>query len=124
MNVTIKTIPHDQHRCCTCGDWWWEGDTLQIRVSEMNDDRYEWLIAVHELVEVWCCRHAGITQKQVDDFDFAYEKNRTVDDTSEPGDDAKAPYRQPHCLATGIERILAFVWGVCWADYEAELNAL
>lgn len=127
MNVIIKTIPHAAQRYDTCGDWWWEGDSkylLQIRVSEMCDVRYEWLVIVHELVEVLCCRHDGVTQKQVDDFDMDFEKRRKKGNTDEPGDDANAPYRQQHCIATGVERLLAFALGVCWADYEKEINQL
>lgn len=127
MNVIVKTIHHSAQRYDTCGDWWWEGeakDILQIRVSEMRDDRYEWLVAVHELVEALCCRRDGVSQKEVDEFDIDFEQNRKTGNVSEPGDDIRAPYRQQHCLATGVERVLAFALGVCWSDYEQEINKL
>jgi hypothetical protein len=125
MNVFIKTIPHKEHRYETCGDWWWGKDgTLQIRVSQMSDWRYEFLVALHELTEVFLCKFSGVGQKQVDRFDIAYEKKRKAGDESEPGDSPKAPYRTQHCIATGIERIVAAFLGVVWADYDKEIQSL
>lgn len=90
----------------------------------MEDWRFEALIAVHELVEVLLCKHNNIPQSVVDEFDFEFEKNRTPGDESDPGDDARAPYRSEHCIATGVERILAAQFGVNWADYERMVNKL
>jgi hypothetical protein len=124
MNICIKTIPHKEMRYETCGDWFYEGETLHIRVSKMSDWRYEFLVALHELVEVFLCRYSGVGQKQVDRFDIAYEKKRKEGDESEPGDSTKAPYRTQHCIATGIERIVAAFLGVVWADYDKEIQSL
>lgn len=125
MKIIIETIPHKDQRYNTAGDWCYDRDgTLHIKVSELGDQRHENLIALHELVEVLTCELAGVTQQQVDDFDKAYEANRPDGDGSEPGDASDAPYRKQHCLATGIERILAAEWGVDWKAYEDELCAL
>lgn len=125
MKILIETIAHDQQRYPTVGDWFYgEDGTLTIRVSQMSDWRREMLVAVHELVEVLTCKNDGVTQQQVDAFDIEYEKNRPADDVeSEPGDDPKAPYVNQHCLATGIERILAQQWGVKWNEYADEIEA-
>ena len=69
MKVTIEVIPNNQQRYSTCGDWQWDGDNLTISVSKMGDWRYEMLVAFHELAECLICRHRGIQQEQVDDFD-------------------------------------------------------
>jgi hypothetical protein len=107
------------------GDWKIEKDeTILIFVSKMSDWRYEFLVALHELVEVFLCRYSGVGQKQVDRFDIAYEKKRKAGDESEPGDSPKAPYRTQHCIATGVERIVAAFLGVVWADYEKEIQSL
>lgn len=124
MNIIIKTIPHNKHRYPTVGDWYYKGDTLHIRVSKLSNWRYEFLIALHELVEVFLCRHSGVTQKQVDKFDIVFEKRRKPGNTDEPGDGKKAPYRTQHCIATGVERIAAAFLGVSWGDYEKELESL
>ena len=77
MNINIQTIPHDQHRYPTCGDWLLdESGNLQIRVSDMGNTDYEALVALHELVEVLLCKKRGITTEQVDVFDKQYEKDQ------------------------------------------------
>ena len=124
MNIIIKVIPHRKQRYETAGDWFWKRDTLHIRVSSMGDWRYEALVAVHELVEVLLCEHDGVTQKEVDKFDIGFEKSREPDNTDEPGDETCAPYVAQHCIATGVERILAALLGVKWKVYESTLNAL
>jgi len=124
-SIVIKTIPHSEQRYPTCGDWFYgEDKSLQTRVSQMHDSRYEFLVALHELVEVKLCEWCGITQAAVDAFDMEYEQNRKEYDESEPGDSPRAPYRFQHCLATGVERTVAAVMGVDWSDYEATINAL
>jgi hypothetical protein len=118
---------------------------LLISVSKLSDAKRETLIALHELVEVKLCETDGITQQEVDDFDINFEEGRekriaeagratTEPGTTtgeealiaieEPGDQPDAPYREQHCFATGIERLLAARLGVCWKEYEAELEAL
>lgn len=124
MNIKIEIIPHEQHRYTTVGDWFFDaaGD-LTIRVSKLSDWRREVLVAIHELVEVVLCKHDGVTQEQVDKFDmedFSYEDHPD----EEPGDSLDAPYMRQHCIATGIERILAAELFVPWKNYEDELNAL
>lgn len=125
MNVKIEVIPHDTHRYPTVGDWFYEPDgNLVIRVSKLSDWRREMLIAIHELAEVLLCKNDCVTQAEVDDFDKAFEAKRQPDNDEEPGDDPHAPYVKQHCVATGIERIMAAQLGVCWKEYEEELNAL
>lgn len=124
-SISIKTIPHSEQRYPTCGDWYYdENGDLQIRVSIMEDARYEFLVALHELVEVKLCEWTGVSQKAVDAFDMEYEKNRAADDDSEPGDSPYAPYRLQHCLAIGVERVVAAVLQIDWQAYEKAITAL
>lgn len=120
----IFTIPHKFQEYSTVGNWQIHNGFPVIFVSELSDWRREALIAIHELVEVLTCTLDGVTQEIVDKFDMEYEKNRPEGDESEPGDASDAPYRKQHCLATGIERILAAEWGVDWKKYEDELCEL
>lgn len=128
MNIKIITIPHENQRYPTVGDWTFdEGGNLTIQVSKMGDWRHEILVAIHELVEATLCDHAGIDQKAVDAFDIEFEKQREkslVLSNAEPGDDSSAPYYHQHFIATTIERILAQAFGVNWNEYEKELNSL
>ncbi len=135
MRITIRAIPHADHRYATVGDWQFDevpsvaaGEDplciLHIKVSQLSDWRREALVAVHELVEALICKHANVTTEQVDEFDMNFEATRKDGDDSEPGDDPAAPYYKEHQIATGIERLLATQLGVCWRDYEYELNSL
>lgn len=125
MNVEIKVIPHAQQRYETCGDWWFAPDgTLHIRVSEMEKDDYEFLVAIHELVEAWVCRDRGVNENSITQFDKEYEDERVAGDDSEPGDSLFSPYKYEHCLATGIERILCSILNVPWIRYSDAILSL
>ncbi len=122
MKIIIESIPHEEHRYTTVGDWFYDADgTLRIKVSKLSDWRYEALVAIHELVEVMLCKQAGITVAETDKFDKEFEAKRTEDNDEEPGDQPEAPYVRQHCIATGIERLLAAELGVNWKPYDKEL---
>ena len=128
MKIIIETIPHARQSYPTVGDWRRDEDgTLRINVSQEIGDKYAALVALHELVEVLLCEDRGITTAKVDEFDIEFEKQRAKSltlDTSEPGDNRFAPYENEHCIATGIERIMAAALRVKWSDYETSINSL
>lgn len=127
MRIQIETIPHDKQRYETVGDWFYDSNgVLHIKVSQMSDERYAALVAVHELIEVLLCKQHGVTQEQVDKFDMNWQpaKDSLAPELDEPGDDPRAPYKNEHCVAMGIERILAAGLGVDWVTYEKELFKL
>jgi hypothetical protein len=116
MKIVIETIPHSQQRYDTIGDWFYADDgTLYIKVSSDIDgfesDNAQFLVALHELVEVWLCQSRGITQAQVDHFDFNFN---AFDNTlvTEPGDHPDAPYRREHRFAMMIEHLVAHELGM------------
>jgi hypothetical protein len=143
MKIVIEEISREDHRYPTCGDWffeeewirppgtemgpsslWQKGKILRIKVSRLEDFRHTMMVAVHELVEALTCHLDGVTQEQVDKFDMEYEANRKEGDESEPGDDPNAPYKRQHNLATAVERMCSYAWGVDWKDYESKIEAL
>lgn len=125
MRIEIQTIPHDQHRYETVGDYYHNPDnTMQIRVSDMGDWRMEFLVAVHEAIEFALCEVRGITEQDITAFDKGFEANREPDNHDEPGDHPHAPYRREHFFATSIERLIAAELGVDWAEYERKVTAL
>lgn len=125
MRIVIETIPHNQQRYETVGDWYYTADeTLHIKVSELSNWRREALIGLHELVEVLLCKHKGITQDEVDKFDMEFEKNRQLRDTSEPGDQPTAPYYHQHQFTSLVERQIARELEVNWEDYANEVSTL
>jgi len=121
MNITIKvTEPRDMRPEVDGVDWLWEpnGD-LQVQVAPMSDWRREILLAIHETVEAIMCKHNGVSQQAVDEFDLAFDKTHTEDLGA--GDDPAAPYAHEHRLATAIEMILCAELKVDWQDYQNEL---
>jgi|SRR5215469_1558713 len=118
----IEAIHHAGQRYNTVGDWWSPyPNRLNIRVSALGNEEYEFLIAVHELVEAMLCRFHSIEERDVDAFDKSFQSH---DDISEPGDDPLAPYHREHAFALSIEKLLAQELGVDWDHYEAALAAL
>lgn len=128
MKIIIETIQHSSQPYETVGYWRLEdnGD-ITILVSETANADYNFLVALHEMVEAKLCQNRGITTKQVDEFDIAFEEQRKKSitlSTAEPGDNHYAPYRREHCTACGIERILAAELDIDWSEYEQRLNSL
>jgi hypothetical protein len=127
LNIQIKTIPHDQQRYDTVGDYWVDDaeGKLQIRVSDMGNWRYEALVAFHELAEYLMVTHQEIKIEEIDLFDMTYEGARGVGDTqSEPGNSPDAPYHDAHLTATDLEVVLAMRLGVDWNEYDKVVCSL
>jgi hypothetical protein len=124
-NITIETIPHKKQNYSTVGDYGINLDGSKwVKISDMNNEDYEFLVAIHELIEQHLCQKRGISEESINAFDVAFEKNRPEGNEDEPGDDPRAPYRKEHLLATGIEKILAAELGVDWKNYDAAVFAL
>lgn len=92
--------------------------SLDVAVSVPSDWRHAALVGVHELIEAVLCHHRGITQTDVDNWDYAHR------DLGEPGDAPGCPYRREHQFATVIEKLLAAELGVDWRDYCAALDSI
>ena len=129
MKIIIETIPHKEQLYPTVGDWRWDDlGQLQIKVSDMGDWRYEFLVALHELVETMLCRQRDISPALVDEFDIAFEELREklpeVIGDMEPGDMTSAPYYREHQFATRLEKQLAAELGVDWNNYNLTVEKL
>lgn len=100
-------------RYSSIGDWFPDGGgTDRIEVQEMGNRIYEFLIAIHELVESELCRMNGVTSEQVDEWDI-----HTFKGDGEPGDDPLCPYHKEHVFASKVERMVANEMGVDWNSY-------
>jgi hypothetical protein len=127
MRIVIETIPHDKQAYDTVGNYFYEKDgTLRIQVSEMGNPDYEFLVALHELVEVKLCEHLDIKIADIDAFDINFEKERSAGQhgDDEPGFAPDAPYRLQHTFATGVEMMMASLLNIDWSVYDKELNEL
>jgi hypothetical protein len=127
MHVNIETIPINDMRYNTCGDFWIDKDgTIQVRVAKMGFC-FEFLVVLHELVELFICKSTGVNFKDIDKFDIRFEKDREKGkhgESDEPGDHPAAPYRDPHCLATAVERMLCAYLKIPWSEYDSTVLCL
>lgn len=123
---TISQVPHRKQRYETVGDWM-PGKPAEIRVSKMKDQRYVFLVALHEMIEYELCKMNGISDREVVAFDVNFEAERRRDLhplEAEPGNDPRAPYRNEHDFATMIEMMVAQKLGVKWSAYEKSILSL
>lgn len=124
MNIHILVIPESEQRKEVNGaDWFFDekGD-LQVRVSPMSDWRYEIALAFHEAFEAVLCKQNGVTQKQVDDFDMAYDLAHPNDPDLNAGDEADAPYSSEHNYSEIVDRLFIGACGLKWGPYMKELG--
>ena len=125
MKILIESVKHASQRYSTVGDWFVDPDgTIRILVSDMGNDDYNFLVGLHELVEFWLCKKRNIHEKSVTGFDVEFEARRGIGDLSEPGDDINAPYRDEHCFATGIEKLMCSALHIPWKTYEETVERL
>jgi hypothetical protein len=130
LHIYIDTIPHAEQRYPTVGDYWEEpGREVfptrhEIRVSEMQNRDYEFLVALHELVEMYLCLKHGISEESITAFDKDFEANRMPGNFDEPGFDSAAPYYEEHKFATVVEKAVAAELGVNWDHYDTTVNEL
>lgn len=125
IKFDVETIHFSKHRYPTVGDYATDAfGTVHIKVTEMQNWKYELAIAIHEAVEKYLCKAAGIKEEDIDAFDIQYEKTRLPDDYSEPGDRPEAPYHKQHLIATVVEKCFIETAGANWDEYEKAINHL
>lgn len=114
--IHVRFIDEEDQRYGTCGDYWEEPMSLEVRVTSYRNTKYAHLILLHEMIELFLCLQRGIKLDEIDEFDYAFLEH------GEPGNDPRAPYHKEHVFATQIERLLAAEMGVDWAEYEKVLD--
>lgn len=128
MRIIVETIPHKFQRYETIGDWFFKEDDLMVKVSDLGNIYYEWFVAEHEINEALMCKKDGISEKQVSDYDKAFEQLRKeypeLIGEQEPGDMISAPYNSQHKRATQIESVSVSLHGENWDEYEKAVNNL
>jgi hypothetical protein len=119
MNISITVIDNNKQRYNTVGDWYYDptDKTMVIKVSDTGNKKYNFLIAIHELIEAILCEWAGISSELVDMWDLNYGDG-------EPGQGIDCPYFMQHFTATCIEGTLALMIGVNWVEYDECVNKL
>lgn len=120
--IIIDFIPHCGQRYPTAGDWKIDEDgNWQFYVSLLPRFEHQFLVALHEMVEMMLCMRFGVKQKSVDDFDMKWEPH---DGITEPGEDSRAPYYHHHQFASGVERLMAHALQINWGRYDQAVDAL
>jgi hypothetical protein len=122
LRILIEIIPHSEQRLGVPGDWFWEGDTLHVKISDVEDWRYEFLYARHEMDEAVLCRNVGITTEEVDAHCLEYKDKPGNPDSFSgyPG----ASYQTQHNDALAMEWIMSRALGISWQDYDAAFEKL
>lgn len=112
MKIQIKSIPHKEQRYETTGDYYVDKDkTLNITISKQQKQQYEYLIAIHELIELTLVIFRGISIKSIDEFDQKFVGE------GEPGDSTNAPYYAEHQIATKVEKMICKELNIPWEEY-------
>lgn len=125
MKIVIKTIPINEHRYPTLGDYWIDEEgTMQVRLALGLTKLATQALLLHELVEAFLCQNNGITFKQIDAFDKKFEQRSDVPENAEPGDDSRCPYRRQHRFAENLERMFALEAGLDWEHYVKQFDKL
>lgn len=128
MEIQIKTIPHNDQRYNTVGDYWVDAnEIIQIRVSKMGNRDYEFLVLDHEIQEIYLCIKRGIKFEDIDKFDTHFEEERELgihDDDDEPGDSELAPYFNEHQFASIVERLVSYELKIDFEEYERRIVEL
>ena len=121
IKAEIIEVPHVEQRYDTIGDWRWRADSiLQVKVSQTGNEKYNFLIALHEYIEANLCRFQNVSEESVDAFDMNYKGQYP----NEPGNDPKAPYHKQHMKATMVEFQVASFLGLDWREYVAHLEKI
>lgn len=116
LRIEIEVIPHSKQRYPTLGDYFWdENGVLQVRVSDMNNQYFEGMVIVHELIEELLTRFKGIPEEEIQKFDI---ENLDSDD---PGSLEDAPYHLEHMFALEVEKAMCEYMGFTWEEYD-EIN--
>lgn len=126
MKLIIESIPHDNQRYETCGDYYNNSFGEHILISEMPENSVR-LVAIHELIEKWLTESKGISEEEITKFDLMFEQERKEGkhgEFDEPGDDIRAPYRKQHKIATFIEKMICKEFGMKWSEHENNCNRL
>jgi hypothetical protein len=120
----VKTIPIADQRYSTAGDYFIEENgSVQFRITEQKHPDYEFLIALHEIIEEYLTRRAGIREQDILAYDLHWEKRHAkgLTTAAEPGHEPGCIYRDQHVFAEIIEGLVALELGIDFDKYDKEI---
>ena len=96
-----------------------------VVVTDTGNKDYNFMILIHELIEAYLTKRAGIPEEDITDFDRRFEVRRAKNEVGpddEPGDDPTAPYFKQHQCAIMIENLLCGELGINAKMYDLDLD--
>ena len=118
IQFKVEALDIKAMRYYTPGDYEVDKDEALLRVTVTTMPYVsEMAVALHEIVEATLCRVAGITEKEVFDFDQMWNEEQGHLYGEEPGADLRAPYRDQHLKAEEIERLFVEAAGMDWQEH-------
>lgn len=111
MSVLFK----DALRYSTLDDYGIEGNKIWFEIKDTGNLGYNLILLIHAIIEFLLTQGRGIPVALIDRFDADHPES------DEPGDEMNSPYRNEHCVAVGIERILCAYLNIPWKAYEETL---
>ena len=100
-------------------------DEVHIDIVDTGNWRMNFLLAAHGFIEYILVKASGIPIKDIEEFDKNFELDRASGIHgihSEPGDQPDCPYASCHSVATGVERLMAVLLRVNWADFASVVD--
>jgi len=120
MKINLFTKPSKEVKNPTTGDFWKDHDgTINVAVQELGNEDYEFLIALHSLIEGFLIEKNKLDRNLIEYFDKTFKQNKEglITNQEDPGDDTAAPYHKEHTFATFIEMQVANEMNVSWDKY-------
>ena len=120
--MTYKFIikPPKMMRYPTIGDYYKTKNGWIIEVADLGDSDYNFLVFLHEFIELYLTQRRGISEPNIKKFDEWFEREKARGYFSrivEAGRHPKAPYRHEHIFAEKIEKLLIKELGANWQKY-------
>lgn len=102
--ITLKSVDPVSMRYVTTGDWeWLPNGELKCSVAEYGNPDGEFLVNLHEMVEAWLCRKAGIREDEVSAFHIS---------------NPEAPHHKQNQTATDVEKIVCEAMSIDWEAHK------
>lgn len=112
-------------RYCTVGDYYKTKTGWDVVSADLKDSDYNFLILVHELIELYLTQRRGIPEPKIKKFDewFQREKAKGRFPKFKGGAALKlSPYRREHLFALKVEKLLAKELGKNWKKYDRAVD--
>lgn len=122
-DIIIKTIPPEEQRYDTAGDYWETDTEIHFRISKQKIEQSEVAILLHEITEFFLTKQHGITEPEIMAYDLAWDEKLNKGETiaDEPGSEPGCIYADEHNIALIIERIFCMAAGINWNEHDDQL---